>query len=159
MRYKFIAALGLLGAVGLAFSQDINRAGEWHKKRAEQSQAQLEAETKQNGTYAPKGLDAAVIDEKGDPISRRRKSISAPTEVTAATDDSAVANASEPRPATDTAVKDQFSSANAAVVADIKDEPRPFLAGGVLLGGVGLLLVSLRLLARRIKIPDGALDR
>ena len=159
MRYKFIVVLGLIGAVGIAVGQDINRAGEWQKKRAEQSQAQLEAETKNNGTFAPKGLDAAVIDEKGDPISRKRKSLASPTEVTSATDDSAVANASEPRPSTNLSVRDQFSAANAAVVADVKDEPKPFLVGGIFLVVVALFLAGLRLLARRIKIPEGALER
>ena len=59
----------------------------------------------------------------------------------------------------ETIAKTEFSAADSAIVADIKDDPKPIAAGCTFLAIAALSVVGLRLMARKIKIPDGALDR
>ncbi len=153
MRYKFLIVLGFCILAAFGFGQDINRSSEWHKKRAERPQAKVEKELIHNGTFEPVGVAPAVTDEVGNSISRKHKSQAEVSEDDAPTGSIAVAKVSE------SVTENQFSAANSAVVADIKDEPKPIAAGCFFLAIAAFGVVGLRLLARRIKIPDGALDR
>lgn len=152
MRCKIwiVTVVGLFGA--LAIGQDINRTSEWHIKRAEQPQAKVEKEMARNGAYPVKGVAPAITNEMGEPIARKAKAHSAISE-DSTSDNESVGKSSEP------ATKEQFSAAEEAVVSQVKDEPKPLLAGGICLAIAAAFVIGLRLMTRKIKIPDGALER
>ena len=153
MRCKFLLVVGLSLAACFGFGQDINRSSEWHKKRAERPQAKVEKELIKNGTFDPVGVAPAVTDEAGNSVSRKHNSHVVVSEEDAPTGSIAVAKVSE------NIAQSEFSAADSAVAADVKDDPKPIAAGCTFLAIAALLVVGLRLMARKIKIPDGALDR
>lgn len=153
MRFKILVAVGVTLVSGTCLAQDINRSGEWAIKRAEQTQAQREAEMKQNGVYAPKGKVAMIVDSEGNATSRRK---AANQEISEDTEQEVDATKESVMAAT---TKNEFSAASEALVTEAPPEQKPFQVLFILAAITAAIVIGFRLMARKIVIPDGALER
>lgn len=146
MRCKvlFVIATCLLATIG--FSQDINRAKEWHVKRAEQPEAKVMQQMKFNGVADPVGEDPTVLDERGNPTSLRKGA-------SGGLDKSEAQATNTVRKQSDRLVRNEFEVAGAVVDTPEKGQTSPVLVGSIFLI-VGLLLAAAFSMAtKKIKVP------
>jgi hypothetical protein len=152
MPYRILVILSIVLAACNCCGQDINRSKEWTIKRAEQSEAKVEAEMMKNGVYAPKGGIPKVVDERGFATTRKKaeqREVSDDTEATVDASKESVLEAT---------AKNQFSAASEVLVSDSKEEQKPFQVLSILALVAGFLIIGFKLLTRKIEVPEGALN-